>query len=265
MATLRRMLEARRAGLEESFRIHAIEDTVQKIARDEREVDQRGVKLLAFSGSMWGERLAALHAEEELVSLVQSSNPDLMRVGGHGLVAMDRADRLMELLALTPFPATLIDAALEANRFRALKDLSRQGRISPEVILKHAVALHLADVVADLIAPEDAWPRRLSESTEEALQMAVDSLATQGATDRLVRVVQLYESDAAVRALVQLRAFEQILGALTLWPSGPARTATAELYRLTGIPETTGSSPTWPTYLEEQEALIQRWRAALLP
>ena len=254
---LRTLLLGNRAVVEESFRLHRIDQLVEFIPR--------------FKGgqTVWremGTRLARFDAEEELVALVRSGSRKGIAIGSQGLVALGRGKRLMQLMAETPFPEQLVDAALATNQVAALMELAKQGRITAEKIAEQAARSQRADVLASLVAPPGDWPRRLSVVNSEQLSLAIDFLVAERAVDRLEHVVRLYEAPAAVRALVQLHAFEQVLGGLTHWSGDSARTATAVLYRLTGSPETAADRfPDWPIYLQDQQQLIERWRAALLP
>jgi len=260
----RELLQDHHAEVEEAFRVYRISWLDKMIGQAIDSASRGSISLATWIE--WANHLARFEAEDELAGMVRSGVRDPMQAGGHGLAVMGRGDLLLELMGQTPFPEWLISAALQADQVPGLVGLAKKGRISAESIVQAAAEAQRADVVAALIAPEGEWPRQFLPVEPSQLKLAIDELVAERAADRLARIVRVYEEPSAVRALVQLNAFEQILDGLPSWTPEIAQVATRELYRLTGIPATADNvNPTFPAFLSEQNELIERWRDALLP
>lgn len=221
--------------------------------------NQQGIDPRAF-----GRRLAAVTTREELRRMLGAQSRDLTSsVVAWALAEHGAKDLLVQQLT-SPFASEdlrwLVEPLIEVGGAEDAIRAAAEGRLDPDRVWQALVtAREFAAAGRMRYGPVASYVAQGSNvATDTAIATALEAA---GDVDTLLRAVAISGSESAVRALLRLNKQELVFEKLPTWPADRANAVTQQLLELTRVQPVYGNA--WPSFADEQRALIEKFRAAL--
>jgi hypothetical protein len=221
--------------------------------------NQAGLDARAF-----GRRLAAVTTREQLRSMLaaQSQEPTSSVVAW--ALAEHGAKDLLVVQLTSPFASEslgwLVEPLIAVGGAEDAIRAAVEGRLDPGRVWDSLVsAREFAAAGRMRYGPVASHAAFVSNTaTEIAIATALEEA---GDVDTLLRAVAMEGSGPALRALLRMNKQELVFEKLPTWPTVRAQVVTEQLLELTRVGRAFTNA--WPSFADEQRALIERFRAAL--
>lgn len=220
---------------------------------------QQGLDARAF-----GRRLAAVTTREQLRSMLEAQGHEPTTSVVAWALAEHGAKDLLVVQLTSPFASEdlgwLADPLIAVGAAEDAIHAAVEGRLSPDRVWQALVtAREFAAAGRMRYGPAASFVNVGSNTaTETAIATALEEA---GDVDTLLRAVAIGGSGPALRALLRLKKQELVFEQLPTLPTERAHAVTAQLLELTRVGPAYGNA--WPSFADEQRALIEKFRAAL--
>lgn len=247
---------------------------VPKIAR-EIEIAWREVKSAALLRELaanqqrldaraFGRRLAAVTTREQLRIMLEAQSREPTSSVVAWALAEHGAKDLLVLQLTSPFASEdlqwLVEPLIAVGGVEDAIRAAAEGRLDPDRVWQALVTAR--EFVAAGRMRYGQGASYLSAGSNVATDTAIaTALEEAGDVDTLLRAVAIGGSDSAVRALLRLNKQELVFEKLPTWPATISHAVTAQLLGLTRVQPVYENA--WPSFADEQRALIEKFRAAL--
>lgn len=221
--------------------------------------NQQGIDPRAF-----GRRLAAVTTREDLRRMLGAQSRERTSSVVAWALAEHGAKDLLVLQLTSPFASEdinwLVEPLIAVGGAEDAIRAAAEGRLHPDRVWQALVtAREFAAAGRMRYGPVASY---VGLSSNSATEVAVaTALEESGDVDTLLRAVAMESSRPALRALLRLNKQELVFEKLPTWPAERANAVTQQLLELTRVQPVYGNA--WPSFADEQRALIEKFRAAL--
>lgn len=221
--------------------------------------NQQGLDARAF-----GRRLAAVTTREQLRIMLEAQSREPTSSVVAWALAEHGAKDLLVMQLTSPFASEdlgwLVEPLIEVGGAEDAIRAAAEGRLDPNRVWQALVtAREFAAAGRMRYGPVASYGVLSSNSaTDVAIATALEEA---GDVDTLLRAVAISGSESAVRALLRLNKQELVFEKLPTWPADRANGVTQQLLDLTRVGPAVVNG--WPSFADEQRALIEKFRAAL--
>lgn len=221
--------------------------------------NQQGLDARAF-----GRRLAAVTTREQLRIMLEAQSREPTSSVVAWALAEHGAKDLLVMQLTSPFASEdlgwLVEPLIAVGGAEDAIRAAAEGRLHPDRVWQALVtAREFAAAGRMRYGPVASY---VGLSSNSATEVAVaTALEESGDVDTLLRAVAMESSRPALRALLRLNKQELVFEKLPTWPAERANAVTQQLLELTRVQPVYGNA--WPSFADEQRALIEKFRAAL--
>ncbi|MBK6941857.1 MAG: hypothetical protein IPH13_16895 [Planctomycetes bacterium] len=221
--------------------------------------NQQGLDARAF-----GRRLAAVTTREQLRMMLDTQGREPTSSVVAWALAEHGAKDLLVLQLTSPFASEdlhwLVEPLIAVSGAEDAIRAAAEGRLDPDRVWQALVTAR--EFVAAGRMRYGPGASYLSAGSNVATDTAIaTALEEAGDVDTLLRAVAISGSEPAVRALLRLNKQELVFEKLPTWPAKRANAVTQQLLELTRVGPAVVNG--WPSFADEQRALIEKFRAAL--